>query len=223
MNRTHEARGSNPLGSTKFRIQNARRVTTTPPRRSRFSPGPVGAARPNHSSIPAQNSMCGRRNAWCYRRRMLPEPARRLVEAGRLVHLVTINPDCSPQVSIVWAGVEDDCLLVGSLGSRRKLSNVERDPRVALSIETAGDHGMRDYLVLHGIASITAGGAPELLQKLARVYLGPGVKFPPMDDPPPGFVMRITVNRVGGHGPWSRDKAASTVQRAFDENQKGRA
>ena len=42
-----------------------------------------------------------------------------------------------------------------------------------------------------------------LLQRLARVYLGPGVKFPPMDDPPPGFVMRIAIERVGGVGPWT--------------------
>lgn len=158
----------------------------------------------------------------CYRRLVFPEAARQLIEAGRLVHLVTINPDGSPQVSIVWAGVEEGRLVVASLGPRRKLSNVERDPRVALSIETAGDHGMRDYLVLHGTASVTEGGAPELLQKLASVYLGAGVKFPPMDNPSPGFVMRITIDRVGGHGPWSRDRAAATVQKAFEENKTDR-
>jgi len=47
------------------------------------------------------------------------------------------------------------------------------------------------------------GGAPELLQRLAHVYLGPDVKFPPMDDPPPGVTMRIEVDRVAGIGPWA--------------------
>jgi len=50
---------------------------------------------------------------------------------------------------------------------------------------------------------VTPGGAPELLQQLAYTYLGPDVKFPPFPDPPPGFVTRIAVDRVGGIGPWS--------------------
>ena len=33
--------------------------------------------------------------------------------------------------------------------------------------------------------------------------VGPDVKFPPMPDPPPGVVMRITVERLGGVGPWA--------------------
>jgi hypothetical protein len=55
---------------------------------------------------------------------------------------------------------------------------------------------------VYGRARIEEGGAPELLQRLARVYLGPDVKFPPMDDPPPGFTLRTTVERLAGVGPW---------------------
>jgi hypothetical protein len=33
--------------------------------------------------------------------------------------------------------------------------------------------------------------------------IGPNAKFPPMDDPPPGFVTHITINKVGGLGPWA--------------------
>jgi hypothetical protein len=40
------------------------------------------------------------------------------------------------------------------------------------------------------------------VQRLAETYIGPGVKFPPMEDPPPGYVTRITVERVAGRGPW---------------------
>jgi len=58
---------------------------------------------------------------------------------------------------------------------------------------------------VRGRARVTEGGAPELLQRLARVHLGPVVKFPPMGDPPPGYVLRITVESVGGVGPWSQD------------------
>ena len=43
----------------------------------------------------------------------------------------------------------------------------------------------------------------ELLQHLAHTYLGPDVKFPPMDEPPPGVVVHIAVDRLGGVGPWA--------------------
>ena len=52
-------------------------------------------------------------------------------------------------------------------------------------------------------ARVEEGGAPELLQQLAHVYLGPDVKFPPMDDPPPGFITHIAVEHIGGVGPWA--------------------
>jgi hypothetical protein len=45
--------------------------------------------------------------------------------------------------------------------------------------------------------------APELLQRLAGTYIGPGVCFPPMAEPPPGYVLRIVPERFGGVGPWT--------------------
>jgi PPOX class probable F420-dependent enzyme len=136
----------------------------------------------------------------------LPESARRLIESDSLAHLVTLNPDGSPQVTCVWVGLDGDELVSGHLtADRRKLRNVARDPRVAVSIEGTElqPPGLKRYLVVHGRARIVEGGAPELLQRLAHVYLGPAVKFPPMDNPPAGYVMHITVDRIGGVGPWS--------------------
>jgi PPOX class probable F420-dependent enzyme len=129
-----------------------------------------------------------------------------LVESGSLAHLVTLNSDGSPQVTCVWVGLDDDEIVSGHLASdQRKLKNVMRDPRVALSIEGTEIHppGLKEYLVIHGRARLVEGGAADLLQRLAYVYLGPDVKFPPMDNPPPGQVMRITVDRIGGVGHWA--------------------
>jgi hypothetical protein len=63
--------------------------------------------------------------------------------------------------------------------------------------------GTQQYLVVHGTATVTEGGAPELLQRLAEVYGGPDTVFPLPADPPPGYVVRITVDRIGGFGPWT--------------------
>jgi PPOX class probable F420-dependent enzyme len=134
----------------------------------------------------------------------LPASARALIESGRLAHLVTLNADGSPQVAVVWAGVDGDEIVCGHLADQQKLRNVRRDPRVVLSMEGTGRNpiGLDEYLVVHGTARVTEGGAADLLQRLAHVYLGPDVKFPPMDDPPPGYVTRIAVDRIGGVGPW---------------------
>jgi PPOX class probable F420-dependent enzyme len=136
----------------------------------------------------------------------LPESARGIVESGELAHLVTLNPDGSPQVSCIWVGLDGEEIVSAHLRpQQRKLRNVARNPRVALSIEgrEIQPPGLKQYLVVHGRARLVEGGAPELLQKLAYVYLGAGVRFPPMDDPPPGHVLRITVDRIGGIGPWA--------------------
>lgn len=135
----------------------------------------------------------------------IPDAARPILEGPNLAHVVTIDPDGGPQVSCVWVGLDGDEVVFASLGPWRKLRNLERDPRIALSLESTevNQMGMREYLVLQGTARVEPGGAPEMLQQLAHVYIGPDVRFPPMDDPPPGSVVRITVDRVGGVGPWT--------------------
>jgi hypothetical protein len=62
---------------------------------------------------------------------------------------------------------------------------------------------LQHYVVVHGRARLTEGGAPELLHRLAQAYVGRGTRFPPMSDPPPGCVMHIAIERVAGYGPWS--------------------
>jgi PPOX class probable F420-dependent enzyme len=136
----------------------------------------------------------------------LPDSARAVIESGALAHLVTLGASGAPQVSCVWVGLDGDEIVCAHLsGGQQKLKNVARDPRVALSIEaeSANEIGMRHYLVVHGRARITEGGAPEWLQRLARTYIGPDAVFPPMPDPPPGYRLRIEVERIGGLGPWA--------------------
>jgi PPOX class probable F420-dependent enzyme len=136
---------------------------------------------------------------------LIGDEARALVESSALAHLVTLEADGRPQMSCVWVGLDGDDIVFASLGPRRKLDNIARDPRVALSIEGTKSNpmGLREYLVVHGTARIEEGGGPELLQRLAHTYLGADVKFPPMDDPPPGVVVHITAERLGGVGPWA--------------------
>jgi PPOX class probable F420-dependent enzyme len=108
-------------------------------------------------------------------------------------------------VTLVWVGLDGEEIVAAHLHEHRKVRNMRRDPRVALSVEagTRNERGLDQYLVVHGEARITEGGAAELLQQLAYIYMGPDVKFPPMDDPPPGYITHISVERVSGVGPWA--------------------
>jgi PPOX class probable F420-dependent enzyme len=135
----------------------------------------------------------------------IPQDIKTLIESGCPAHLVTLNRDGSPQVTLVWIGLEGDDLVAGHLPKNQKVKNILHDPRVAISLQadTKSALGLTEYAVLYGEAQIQEGGAPELLQRLAAVYLGPGVKFPPMESPPPGYVTRIRVDRIEGVGPWT--------------------
>lgn len=129
-----------------------------------------------------------------------------LLASDAVATLATLNPDGSPHLSLAWVAVEDGEVVLGTLNDQRKLRNLRRDPRIAVTIqsERINDWGLREYLALEGTARLTEGGAPELLQRLARTYIGPNVVFPAMPNPPPGFVVRIRVNRVAGVGAWRK-------------------
>jgi len=95
---------------------------------------------------------------------VIPDNIRQLIATGPLAHLTTLNADGSPQVSVVWVGMEGDEFVIGHMGVWQKVKNVRRDPRVALSLLGHGKNamGLPEYLVVYGEARITEGGAAAL-------------------------------------------------------------
>ncbi|WP_040864512.1 TIGR03618 family F420-dependent PPOX class oxidoreductase [Nocardia exalbida] len=137
----------------------------------------------------------------------LDDDARALIGPGADATLVTINPDGSPQVSVVWVALQStpggDELVTAHLGVYQKIRNVRRDPRVAVTIlSPEGGEVMRPYLSITGTARVVEGGAPELLRELAKTLASPNAAFPPADAPP-GYLTRIRIEKVGGIGPWA--------------------
>ena len=66
----------------------------------------------------------------------LSESAKELIRSGALGHLVTIGDRGAPQLTGVWVAVDGDDLLTAHLNPRlRKLENIRRDPRVAVSFQ----------------------------------------------------------------------------------------
>jgi PPOX class probable F420-dependent enzyme len=138
----------------------------------------------------------------------LNDAARDLIGEGADATLVTLNPDGSPQVSVVWVALQStpdgDELVSAHLSEHKKVRNVRNDPRVAVTIVSLEKLGLgnRPYLSIYGTARIVEGGAPELLQELNPILGDPDTKFPP-DGAPPGFLTRIRIDKVGGIGPWA--------------------
>jgi PPOX class probable F420-dependent enzyme len=137
----------------------------------------------------------------------LDDAARSLIGSNPAT-LVTINRDGSAQVSVVWIVVQrtadgDDELVTAHLQEYLKIRNIRRDPRVSVTFVSTDRSGpFTPYLSIKGTARIEEGGAPELLEEFATAMFGPGTNFPP-PDAPPGYLTRITIEKVGGVGPWA--------------------
>ncbi len=120
-----------------------------------------------------------------------------------MAHLSTINPDGSPQVTVIWIGLDGDQVVSGHMSHNHKLRNIERDPRVVLSFDGPRDHEafLNPYAVLRARATVEPStGAWNLLNRLTKVYLSPASEFPGAKGP--GYIARYTVERVSGVGPW---------------------
>ncbi|HEY2834387.1 MAG TPA: TIGR03618 family F420-dependent PPOX class oxidoreductase [Sporichthyaceae bacterium] len=141
----------------------------------------------------------------------IPAPLRELIESGPLAHLVTLDPDGSPQVTIIWIGLDGDDIVSGHMNLSKKLRNVAQDPRVVYSLEAPRTPGvfLAEHAVLRGHAVVEEGGAHALLTKLGKIYVAPEFAFPSADQIPgvpadsQGFILRTTVDRVTGMGPWA--------------------
>ena len=129
---------------------------------------------------------------------------RELIEAGPMAHVTTLNADGSPQVSVVWIGLDGDDLVTGHLHHGVKLRNLERDPRAVVSMDAPREPGvfLNPSAIVHTSATVEPSDhAWDLLDRLAKIYVGPDAMFPVPRRP--GHIIRYRVERVGGVGPWA--------------------
>ena len=134
----------------------------------------------------------------------IPTPVREFLTTGPLAHVITLNTDGTPHVSLAWAGVDGDEVVFATFNpDQHKIRNLRRDPRVTLSFQAKEHTGptLHPYLVVRGRVSVAEGGALPLMDHLSQWYIGPGQQFP-MRNVPEGAVMHVTVEKVYGVGPW---------------------
>ncbi|MGI5129611.1 PPOX class F420-dependent oxidoreductase [Pseudonocardia sp. CA-107938] len=126
----------------------------------------------------------------------LPEFARTLVDARHVVALATLNPDGSPQTSPVWVDRDGDDVLVSTAAGRRKVTNVERDPRVSLTVWDPADD--ERYVEIRGTAVVEPDPGRAFAIALGEKYDGPGGgdSFRDLPAEVVRVILRITPTRV---------------------------
>jgi len=103
----------------------------------------------------------------------LPDDVKEILDAPVFVHLGTVNPDGSPQVSVVWIKRDGDLLRFSTAEGRVKARNLRDDPRVHLSF-TPVDDPYRNITIRGNVTELTTDGT-WLIDELAEKYTG---RFP---------------------------------------------
>jgi PPOX class probable F420-dependent enzyme len=119
----------------------------------------------------------------------------RLLDGKNYAVLATVNPDGSPQTSVIWVGRDGADVLFSTVEGRVKHRNMVRDPRVSISVIDWVDP--ENYIELRGRVSMTPDVGRQLDTQLSWKYDG---KDPGADRPGAVRVaVRLVVEKVTGH------------------------
>ncbi|GAA1240714.1 hypothetical protein GCM10009665_34420 [Kitasatospora nipponensis] len=130
---------------------------------------------------------------------LLSDDLKKLIDDSPVFATVaTIQPDGSPQLSVVWLTRDGDDLLFSTTVGRRKEVNLRNDPRLTVMINP--HNAPYTYAEVRGSAALTTEGGQELINALSRKYTGKDyADFNPASvDDAERVVVRVTPRRVVG-------------------------
>lgn len=128
----------------------------------------------------------------------LPQSLKRLLQDRAYGHVVTVNAQGSPQVTMVWMDADGDEVLFNTAEGRKKPQNLRRDPRIAVSVQDRTDP--QAHAVIYGKASISEAGADAHIDKLAKRFLNVDT-YPYRQPGEKRLIVRISVDRIAGFAP----------------------
>ena len=128
----------------------------------------------------------------------IPSSHKDLLDKPAFAHLATLNPDGSPQVTPVWFDYDGQHIIVNTARGRVKDRNLQREPRVALSIVDPANPYR--YLGIQGrVTEMTENGADAGIDTLAKKYLGKDT-YPWKGPTEVRVIVKIAAERVQGMG-----------------------
>ncbi len=102
----------------------------------------------------------------------LPDEVRELFEAANYAHVATLMRDGSPHSVAVWTGLEGEHVVFFTQRTSQKARNLERDPRLAISI-TDHDNPYNTARVRGAVVATRTGDeALEVIDRLSDKYTG---------------------------------------------------
>ncbi len=128
----------------------------------------------------------------------LPESLSKVLIDKAYGHVITFNADGSPQVTMVWMDAEGNQPLYNTADGRIKISNLRRDPRIMVSVQDRNNP--QSYAVITGKAKVTAEGADEHIDRMAKRFLGMD-KYPWRAPGEKRLLVRIDIDKIAGFGP----------------------
>ncbi|MGW8780566.1 PPOX class F420-dependent oxidoreductase [Streptomyces sp. NPDC055796] len=129
----------------------------------------------------------------------LNDTVRKLLDSPHPAVLATLNPDGSPQSSVVWVTRDGTDVLISTEQGRRKQRNIARDARVGLTVFDTANPFV--YVEIRGTATVTEDTGREVAVRIAEEYLGPGGGKEYAEAPAENLrlVVRITPTKVLGN------------------------
>ena len=94
-----------------------------------------------------------------------------LLRQPSLCYIATTMPDGSPQLTQTWVDTDGEHVLINSVLTHVKTKNIQRDPRVAVTVTDSKD--LHRYVQIRGrVLEVRTEGATEHIEELAQRYLG---------------------------------------------------
>jgi len=125
----------------------------------------------------------------------LSDAALALLDGRNYAVLATVNPDGSPQTSVMWVGRDGNDVLFSTVEGRMKHRNMRRDPRVSVTVIDSANP--ENYVELRGRVSMTPDVGRRFDTQLSWKYDG---KDPGEDRPGAvRVVVRMVVEKAAGY------------------------
>ncbi|MFB3098505.1 MAG: PPOX class F420-dependent oxidoreductase [Acidimicrobiia bacterium] len=128
----------------------------------------------------------------------LPEDLKAVIDGRNFAHLVTLDPDGTPQASAMWITREGDQIVFNTAQGRRKWRNMNRDPRVAISISPA-DKPYENWSIQGQVAEMRTSDGVAVIDRLAQKYIG-REKYPWLTPDMVRVTVIVDVERIAGSG-----------------------
>lgn len=123
----------------------------------------------------------------------LDPDVRTLATSGNFATLTTLFADGTPQTQVMWVDADDEHILINTEVHRAKFRNVERDPRVTVTIWN-NDNPYQYAEVRGRVVEVVRGqAARDHIDHCSRVYTGHDYGTPIQSE---RAILRITPGRI---------------------------